>query len=440
MKRILVLGLAMMFACGGDDNKENPPPECGAIGLTCTTGTECCSGNCDMTVNQCAPPTPGECLAADAVCQSSPECCTFSCVNYRCSADQCTSDNASCDNDGECCSGVCTDGACAPLNMECRTAGNACTLNSECCSGFCKDGTVCSSAPSYCTQGGDACSINSECCSGTCIKTADQPLGLCQTSEQLTVPGSPVCRLAGEVCGAGADYNGEPLAPCGGDCCSRACFPYGPTGILICQPSSGCRPTGETCVNDSDCCGSEGTLDGDTTHVTCSKQAGATIGRCDNGNVCSPAGDTCKIKGDSCNADANCCAGNINTYDTCHKDALGVPRCGELNLDCTDPSSKIGMACGSSADCCGLPCAPDGTGAYKCGATCVPEGGTCTTGTDCCAGLPCTVPAGSTMGTCGAPQGCIGYGQACDPAAPMCCDNVSCIETNGVYTCGVIIL
>jgi len=40
----------------------------------------------------------------------------------------------------------------------------------------------------------------------------------------------------------GADYNAsDPLPICGGECCSRACFPYGPTGVLICQPPSGCR-------------------------------------------------------------------------------------------------------------------------------------------------------------------------------------------------------
>ena len=44
-------------------------------------------------------------------------------------------------------------------------------------------------------------------------------------------------------------------------------------------------------------------------------------------------------------------------YDTCHQDSLGIPRCGVgVGIDCTDPSTKVGMACASSADCCGLPC------------------------------------------------------------------------------------
>jgi hypothetical protein len=34
---------------------------------------------------------------------------------------------------------------------------------------------------------------------------------------------------------------------CGGACCSRACGPWGPTGIDVCQPASGCHPVGDLC-------------------------------------------------------------------------------------------------------------------------------------------------------------------------------------------------
>ncbi|MGE0871324.1 MAG: hypothetical protein AB7P03_22375 [Kofleriaceae bacterium] len=437
MKHLILVSLVVVFACGGSD-KDNSPPECTANGVACASDDECCVGNCDELTGLCAR-VVGACLPADAECFSGPDCCSFSCVNYRCSADQCTSDDQACDEDGECCSGVCTDGVCAPLNPSCRTSGNACDANEECCSGLCKD-DVCNAAPSYCTQVDDACTLDSECCSGLCSIADGAALGVC-----IVVPasGATGCASAGEVCGAGANYNGEPLDICGGECCSRACFPYGPSGVLICQPPSGCRPTGETCTQDSDCCGGEGTVDGDQQHVTCEKVGANPVGRCSNGQSCRAAGQVCKLDGTSCNAETNCCAGNSETMDTCHQDALGVPRCGEVDLDCTDPSTKVGMACGSSADCCGLPCTPDATGAYVCAGTCVAEGGTCTTTADCCAGLPCNVPAGSSQGTCGSPQGCIGYGQQCEPGGAMaCCDNVTCMDADGdgAYQCDAMII
>ena len=249
--------------------------------------------------------------------------------------------------------------------------------------------------------------------------------------------GATGCTSAGEVCGAGADYAGGALPTCGGDCCSRACFPYGPSGVLVCQPPSGCRPTGETCAEDSDCCGSAGSPDGNLSNVRCQKVGGNPIGRCDNGNSCSPAGAICRLQSESCNANANCCAGNVLQFNTCAQDNLGIPRCLEAEIDCTDPQAQVGMTCATSADCCGLPCVPVPGQEFQsvCAGSCVQEGGTCTNSVDCCAGLPCNVAPGATSGTCGADQGCSSYNQACDASNP-CCDNVTC--TNG--TCGQIIL
>jgi hypothetical protein len=38
-----------------------------------------------------------------------------------------------------------------------------------------------------------------------------------------------------------------------------------------------------------------------------------------------------------------------------------------------------------------------------CGGICIGNGGACTTSADCCPGLPCTIPPGSTRGICGTP-------------------------------------
>jgi hypothetical protein len=179
--------------------------------------------------------------------------------------------------------------------------------------------------------------------------------------------------------------------------------------LLICQPPSGCHPTGEICTADADCCGGKGQPGGS---VTCSKSNPSdAVGRCDNGQSCRPAGAICKLATMSCNAENNCCAGNANQNPfVCQQDILGVPRCTMLGQPCTDAGSKAGQACASSADCCGSVCVPNpafsadaGVPPFVCGGKCVDHGGSCTTAADCCPGLPCTQPPGSTRGTCGQP-------------------------------------
>jgi hypothetical protein len=304
--------------------------------------------------------------------------------------------------------------------------------DADCCSHLCESG-ICSGTPSFCTQAGDICTSDYECCAGLCSKASGAAVGLCA---QAPASGATGCKTAGEVCGG--RYDGSPLPICGGECCSRACLPYGPTGVLVCQPPSGCRPTGELCQSDSDCCGSVGLPDGETSMVTCSKEAGAALGRCTNGNACTPAGGICRLQSDSCNANANCCAGNVLQFDTCHLDNLGIPRCLAAEIDCTDPTQYEGMPCSTSADCCGLPCTPQVSGdvtVLVCGGeACVPTGGTCTNNADCCSGLPCNLPPGSTMGVCGDMGMCAEYGQGC-MADGDCCAGLVC--NNG--TCGQII-
>jgi hypothetical protein len=359
----------------------------------------------------------GECLAEGEACGAGPDCCSFACVDFQCSGDPCTSDGESCGGDGECCSGICDDGACSPLNPSCSTSGNTCDANADCCSSFCNDG-ICDNAPSFCTQTGDVCSTDIECCGGMCTISGGATLGTCAV---VPASGATGCTPAGELCGEGTDYQGGPLPTCGGECCSRACFPYGPTGFLVCQPPSGCLPTGEVCYDDSECCGGPGQPD-EGSNVRCRKEGTNPAGRCDNGNTCSPAGAICRLQDNECNANANCCAGNVLNFDTCHQDNLGIPRCLAAEIDCTDPSEYEGQPCATSADCCGLPCTPVPGSEFDlvCGAGCQDTGATCTSDADCCSGLPCT------DGLCGPPGECAAYGQACDDQNP-CCTNLDCI-------------
>jgi hypothetical protein len=426
MRHILFVGFVslVLIACG-DGAKH---PSCTPTGTTCSGGAaECCTRHCDDLSGVCAR-VPGTCVAGGGDCSVGPDCCSFSCKNFKCSGDQCTSDNQSCGDDDECCSGICSEGKCAPLNPRCKTSGNTCSTNSECCSSYCKDG-LCNNAPSFCTQIGDACVTDGECCGGLCSKTESAKLGTCAL---VPSAGAGGCDSMGAVCGDGADYDpSKPLPKCGGSCCSKACFPYGPTGVLICQPPSGCRPAGELCYADADCCGAEGNPDGDRARTRCRKQEGFLLGRCDQGHACAPAGDICRLATTSCNDTDTCCAGNVqNNPEVCRQDSLGIPRCGAgTTIDCTDPSSHAGLPCASSADCCGLPCVyvPGSEVGYVCGSTCVPSGGACTTAADCCSGLPCQIPGGSPEGTCGMPQGCADYGQSCTMPSD-CCNGLPCTD------------
>jgi len=218
---------------------------------------------------------------------------------------------------------------------------------------------------------------------------------------------------------------------------------------------------------DADCCGFGG-VQGVTGVGNCSKAApGDAVGRCDNGNACRPAGAICKLKTMTCNAENNCCAGNVNQNPyVCQQDILGIPRCTMKGEACTDGGSRSGQACATSADCCGLPCVPNpafmpdaGSPAFVCGGICVGTAGAYTTSADCCPGLPCIAPPGSSPGTCGgsippgdggivppgdgAPPGdgevvpdvstpdtgvppeCAGYGQVCTQNSD-CCNSVPC--------------
>lgn len=460
-------------AAGADGSTIDVKPNCELVGSSCAAHSDCCSAVCDEATHACINP-PIECKPAGAACTVATECCTTVCTGGVCGANVCTSDNEACVADDACCSGKCaiagepvpeagTDSeagtaaeagvmSCQPLNPSCGTVGNACAQHSDCCSKYCFNDR-CSGSPSYCTQNGDACSDNMQCCTGLCDKADGDLIGLCKLP---AVSGVPGCLVAGEVCGAGA--LGDPNPPvCGGECCSRSCMPYGPTGVMICQPPSGCRPTGEACQSDADCCGSEG-MPGGNGSVTCSKNDGQPVGRCDNGQACRPAGAICKLATTSCNAENNCCAGNVNQDPlVCQLDLLGIPRCTGVGSCDPDAGSYAGKDCATSADCCGLPCVPnpDANGApFLCGGSCVPAGGACSTDADCCAGLPCNRPAGSSVGICGyqeqdggvpeggvpeagtdaelpdtgTPDSCAYVGQECTVNAD-CCNNIPC--TNG---------
>jgi hypothetical protein len=350
----------------------------------------------------------GGCLKLGGACSTAGDCCSGDCTGGTCGYPACTSDGQGCTAGGDCCSQSCVGGKCATLNAHCSTLGNACASSASCCSGLCSGGTC--QAGSFCGQPGDACSTGVDCCTGQCVVASGNALGTCATSP----PAGPAnCSMVdGVLCGGtgttGVVYNDAGLPACGGSCCSRACAPYGPTGVLVCQPASGCHVVGDLCTTDGDCCGSAGLPGGSGKPVTCVITAPATLGVCRLPMGCKPDGDVCKLATMSCSSSCDCCAGNCETEDTCHQDNVGVPRCSPAQC------VNAGGACASSASCCnGAPCVPgatDGGGPpFVCSAMqCVAACGGCSNSADCCPGTSCIAPTGSATGMCG----------PCGPTAP----------------------
>jgi len=266
--------------------------------------------------------------------------------------------------------------------------------------------------------------------------------------------GAGGCEPAGTLCTSTG-------GACGGSCCSRSCAPFVPSGKSVCQPSSGCRVLGDLCRANSDCCGWSGSPQPLVGPFECVKDsASQEFGLCGKGNSCREPGSVCgkALEADGttigvCNAANNCCEKNTggpsecnsSPEKCCRRDAIGVPRCIiDKNLDCTAAPPPAGTVCATSADCCGRPCVNN-----VCLGACVSLAGSCTANADCCSGLPCAIPAGSTKGTCGGtplPDGGVGaptdgggvvtqdggacslYGQICTQSS-SCCSGVPC--TNG---------
>ncbi|MGH7435358.1 MAG: hypothetical protein ACRENE_06765 [Polyangiaceae bacterium] len=351
--------------------------------------------------------TLGSCLKFGSACTTNGDCCSGDCNGSLCAYPACTSDGQACTMNGDCCSQTCTGSKCAALNSTLKTLGNGCTSGSQCASSLCSNGTC--QASSFCGQAGDACATGTDCCTGTCTIATGNTLGTCSAS----APGGPAnCGMVdGVLCGGtgvdgGVVYKDGGLPSCGGGCCSRACAPFGPTGVLVCQPASGCHVVGDLCTQDSDCCGSAGIGGAGAGNVTCTFSGDGGMGGlgvCRNPIRCKPDGDVCKLKTMSCNASCDCCAGNCETMDTCKQDNVGVPRCAPATC------VQAGGGCASSASCCNhLPCIPNpnpgdaGAPRFVCGtASCVPQCGACTNNADCCPGSSCAMDPGSAVGKCG---------------------------------------
>jgi hypothetical protein len=233
------------------------------------------------------------------------------------------------------------------------------------------------------------CARGTDCCSSNCNIASGASVGTCG------VPPS-----GSSFCNGGVE--GSTCASCN-DCCSRLCAPYAASGVMVCQPASGCHVTGDFCHADKDCCGTAGTDLPGAGHVTCEKAPGADLGICRNPMACNPQGDVCHYKNYTCgssSARADCCGGLGAKGGVCQLDGLGVPRCNGLGDTCRN----AGDECASADDCCdNRPCVPDAQGQLRCYnmPKCVPSAGPCTITGDCCPGTSCIRAVGAAQGTCG---------------------------------------
>jgi hypothetical protein len=144
----------------------------------------------------------------------------------------------------------------------------------------------------------------------------------------------------------------------------------------------------------------------------------------------------CRPLGERCMKDGDCCAAGPMA---CRKDATGTSRClGPMTPGVT--CSEVGFPCSVPEQCCGGHCLPDGTGALVCRDACAPDGAGCHADEDCCGGA-CVGAPGQTVCASG-PAGdarCTRAGDPCDSLVAACCAGTVCaVVTGGGHACALV--
>ena len=422
------------MTAGSDDLGLGGAGGCGTGGATCAVDGDCCSNSCDATSHVCA---LGQCLPTGSTCATAADCCNLNCSGGTCGADACVSDGQACGAGGDACCSTAMRGRLVQAAERLvqdrgqRLRRQRRLLQRELRRRLLRravDGLVLHAARRHLLSR---------------RRVLHRHLHHRQRRQRRYLLDDPdlVPRRRAHL----RRLHRLLLSYCG---------PFGTGTTKVCQPASGCHVLGDLCTKDTDCCGGDAPsgLPGaglvkctpDPNHPSIGTCSMANPNNCPNGeptckNTCQPEGDVCHFLGNggcSSNSFPNNCCGATGNKGACQLDKLGVPRC--YGIAACVPSSGT---CASSADCCnGVPCVPDGTGHLHCGAmSCVPSNGTCTTTADCCAGGLCSVPPGSTTGSCVAPpvpdmgtmSMCAFSGQACTTTTPCCTNNGNCEGPTG---------
>jgi hypothetical protein len=423
-------------ADGGDGPADGDSPFCVGVGGECATTAECCSNRlCEddgSGVRRCTDET--FCKGTGLACTRASECCSLSC-DGTCQGDGsiCAPAGDDCTADSECCSNDC-DGTCQAIGEHCSPMGERCDtegFDEGCCSKNCRNfGTEededlrCARASS-CGARGEICSDPADCCSGVCID------GRCPTQNE--IGGS---RFAGEPCQEHSD------------CSSFLCAANYTGGPKVCQFLGGCRPIGEICTEDWQCCSdilmtSGATCDEPVEGSGCVAHSTVEgLSTCaDNLPPVGPAepGEIC-LEGDGETVVHDCCF-------ECEQTIVGVWRCAGGGFECPGEDGGVpadggdcptcipdGELCRTSAECCSSICSPflnedTGETELRCG-PCVETGGLCTTNGDCCSFV-------CTDGVCGEPDEgdpvCVPLGAGPCTQTSDCCNgddpNIACLDS-----------
>jgi hypothetical protein len=456
--------------------------QCQDVGASCTAAEQCCTKTC--TGGQCAPlvapGSPATCGVLGESCTTKAECCSQNCQNGLCvRAYTCNAPGDICTRNGECCSNSCSangDGGVGRCLVPtggggggCNQDGNPCTDGTGCCSRTCVDlgyGTTVCQPVGGCKLTGNFCTSNGACCGAIAPSNVQCSEGRCDNGNS--------CNGTGNICGEGKLPDGGVLKiNASQNCCDgqKAVCRVDSSGVPRCFGGGAVCPDGydknnptcciqanNTCQFSDQCCNGTLCLPDSTTGTLKCQAPGGGGTPTDGGTpvpVCSPVGTRCD--GD---AGVVCCAGTEcrNTSEltkACQSTTTpppppppadggtGTTDAGTGTTDAgTGTCSANDSACTTGAQCCsgictGNKCVPP--------AVCQPQNSVCVTNADCCSGLSCSVPQGSTVGSCQAGSTCSSSGQACAPGSP-CCSGLSCRTAAGVVcdgstacTCRVII-
>ena len=450
------------------------PTFCSGPSASCAVNTDCCSNHC--TNGSCS---AQQCLDVGASCSSNADCCTANCTNGACATipgQTCGIIGQACTSGANCCSTNCQGGVCVRA-YSCQANGDICFRNTDCCGNVCSvtDGgpgvclAISGGGGGGCNQDGNPCSGGTTCCSRVCVDpgsgaTVCQPVDGCRLTGDFCLStnaccggginpnGTVQCRTdivlgsgrcdngnacngVGNICGSPHLLDGGVATyPDGGvihvnaseDCCDGhkqvcrvdtsgvpRCFgggsatcPAGYTGQAPC-----CIQTNQSCQFSDQCCDGARCLPGDGGFY-------CTLANCLGvGTTCTPGPSSNCCNGTSCLRTNNeltsyACQVSIGGSDAGAADAGGT-------------CAANGSACDAGTGCCSQIC---NAGSCQAPAVCQPLSGTCTSTADCCSGLSCSVPGGSTTGTC-QPSNCPGVGQACSTST-TCCTGLFCVNSS----------
>lgn len=200
--RLLILATFwILIIPSGSAMRASSATTCGGYNASCSSGTDCCSGQC----------SGGHCLCStnDEACNSDTDCCTgFNCVSGYCIS--CLGQGEECGEVGEgsCCSGV--ENLICDSSFECEPCGNAggyCQIDSDCCGSylctsydacevcgtpyndvFCELDSDCCGAyecdgGECCSEQGDSCIRDTDCCGTMCCIGGGGGEGYCDSCQ-----------------------------------------------------------------------------------------------------------------------------------------------------------------------------------------------------------------------------------------------------------------